>query len=224
MRKGKTDWWGTPKSSVLPIPGVPISGATAVATTGAIGAEIETSAGFFIPSVDEVNLMRRGNKIECIKAIRNRLSMDMCKAKIMADALFLDDRYKVDASVSMVGPITSLTAHEKTLVVQGSVIPAIKEVCARTGLGLKEAKDVVDEYRNFVAQQNLQNAKYGTTSPVGALGEVCRMDTDVLPTDPDNQMAVLGAVCGAVYRSISENCGAAGMGGRRLRITMEVIK
>lgn len=44
----------------------------------------------------------------------------------------------------------NLTNEEINYIHQNNVIPAIKSVRSRTGLGLKEAKDVVDAYRREV--------------------------------------------------------------------------
>jgi len=41
----------------------------------------------------------------------------------------------------------TLTATERSMVLARDYIPAIKSVRARTNLGLKEAKDLVDAYR-----------------------------------------------------------------------------
>lgn len=47
---------------------------------------------------------------------------------------------------------TQLTARERQMVANRDWLMAIKAVRERTSLGLKEAKDIVDAYRNSIGQ------------------------------------------------------------------------
>lgn len=62
---------------------------------------------------------------------------------------FQSDYWKppADAPAQTASKAKRLTAHEKFLDGAGLTIHAIKAVRARLGLGLKEAKDLVDRYR-----------------------------------------------------------------------------
>ena len=45
---------------------------------------------------------------------------------------------------------TTITTEEAAYIVRGKPIEAIKAIRARTGLGLREAKELCDSYRNVI--------------------------------------------------------------------------
>lgn len=86
-------------------------------------------------------LLAAGQKIEAIRIFREKTGVGLAEAKSAIEAI-------ADGH-SLSGPVVSRTEPEDLteLVLEAcriSKIEAIKRVRARTGLGLKEAKDLVD--------------------------------------------------------------------------------
>ena len=91
-------------------------------------------------------LLAQGKKIEAIKLAREKTGFPLEAAKDMVEAI---EKGGASAQVSFSFTSTIRQAKElndqvQHLVAQGNKIDAIKLIRERTGLGLKEAKDLVD--------------------------------------------------------------------------------
>jgi ribosomal protein L7/L12 len=87
-------------------------------------------------------LLARGNKIEAIKLVRERTGWGLKEAKDYVEAL--PNAPPLPAPVAPVSA-GSMDDEARALLAKGQKIVAIKLVRERTGWGLKEAKDYVDE-------------------------------------------------------------------------------
>ncbi|MEV6966237.1 ribosomal protein L7/L12 [Hamadaea sp. NPDC051192] len=95
---------------------------------------------------DEVAaLLAEGKKIQAIKLYRELTGVGLKEAKDAVEAMAVG-RAPVVAQSPPAGrpPIDDVAAEAAQLKARGLVIPAIKLVREKTGLGLKEAKDFVD--------------------------------------------------------------------------------
>ncbi len=91
-------------------------------------------------------LLAQGKKIEAIKLAREKTGFPLEAAKDVMETI---EKGGVSAHVSFSFKTTITQAKElndqvQHLVAQGNKIEAIKLIRSRTGLGLKEAKDLVD--------------------------------------------------------------------------------
>ena len=89
-------------------------------------------------------LIAQGKKNQAIKELRNSSRLGLKEAKDYMDKL-TDTNLILNKIAKQVGvPETSLDENLKELVAHGNKIQAIKELRKYSGLGLKEAKDYVD--------------------------------------------------------------------------------
>lgn len=94
------------------------------------------------------SLLDQGRKIEAIKTVQERTSMPLEAAKDMVEIL---DKVRTlgTTTLSVTTRTTTLTQQDTAevhrLIRQGEKIEAIKLIRDRTGLGLKEAKDIADQ-------------------------------------------------------------------------------
>lgn len=89
---------------------------------------------------DVVAAIRRGDTIDAIKRLRTARGLGLKEAKDAVDAHVRGDR----APSPPLAPATSLPPDVVSALRQGNKIEAIRLLRARTGLGLKEAKDAVE--------------------------------------------------------------------------------
>ncbi|TDE12255.1 ribosomal protein L7/L12 [Jiangella asiatica] len=97
-------------------------------------------------------LVGQGHRIQAIKVVRERTRLDLARAKSYVDRIAdgaspaqsppsaPEDRISADAM-----------ARVQALAAQGKIIPAVKELRQHTGLGLREAKDLVDRMTQSAA-------------------------------------------------------------------------
>ncbi|KQU73634.1 MULTISPECIES: ribosomal protein L7/L12 [unclassified Rhizobacter] len=111
-------------------------------------------------SVEVVDALRRGNKIEAIKLLRDATGLGLSEAK---DAV---ERVESGESPALQERVRSSTMSPEieAALQQGNKIEAIRLLRAQTGVGLKEAKEAVD-----AASDGRQ-----ATAPGGSPGEVKR--------------------------------------------------
>lgn len=91
-----------------------------------------------------MQLVSQGNKIEAIKLVRERTGAGLKEAKDYVEGL-MSDRPAPLPSVPAVVESQDLDTEVRQLLDRGLVIEAVKLVRERTGKGLKEAKDHVDQ-------------------------------------------------------------------------------
>jgi len=99
------------------------------------------------PIEDRVKaLLARGEKIEAIKLMRETNGMSLAAAKDSVEAIEQHGRPTLGemGMMSTVRLAQELGNEVQHLVAQGQKIEAIKRVREQTGLGLKEAKEIVD--------------------------------------------------------------------------------
>lgn len=90
------------------------------------------------------SLLVQGNNIQAIKRIRDLTGMGLREAKDLADTLERSP-LRVAAAPPAGSPSDPTSDPEvRALVAQGKTIQAIKRIRELSGLGLKEAKDLVD--------------------------------------------------------------------------------
>lgn len=99
-----------------------------------------------------VAVLAQGQRIEAIKRVRaSNPGMDLRSAMEAVDAYASGNhRFTVDDAPLAVAPAPAdgLPADALASLSRGQLIEAIKIVRAATGLGLKEAKDLVERYRD----------------------------------------------------------------------------
>lgn len=98
-----------------------------------------------------VAALAQGQRIVAIKRVReSNPGMDLREAMETVDAHASGkQRFTVDAPAEVViAPVDGLPAEAIAALSRGQLIEAIKIVRAATGLGLKEAKDLVEQYRD----------------------------------------------------------------------------
>jgi ribosomal protein L7/L12 len=87
-------------------------------------------------------LLNQGRKIDAIKIVRERTGWDLKEAK---DFVETQERAGQAAAAVPLGKLPrDIDSEVRRLVAAGKKIDAIKLVRERTGLGLNEAKDLVD--------------------------------------------------------------------------------
>lgn len=110
-------------------------------------------------SESEKSLIDHGDFIGAIKEIRSRTGLYLKDAKAVADhyrksaehsarRLALEAKGSTSETQRETAVQGDLTDVEQRLVTEHKVIEAIRSVRARTGLGLKDAKDLVDRFRS----------------------------------------------------------------------------
>lgn len=90
-------------------------------------------------------LVSSGKQIEAIKLVRERFGLGLKEAKDMVDGLARGGTTEFQVTFQPTAPLA--TDHEgdvRRLLAAGNKIEAIKRVREQTGLGLKEAKDLVE--------------------------------------------------------------------------------
>ncbi len=97
-----------------------------------------------MPTVPEhiAQLIRDGRKIEAIKLLRQETDVDLQTAKEAVDRLDADPAFDPLPPVLSPGEVSE---DVKKLAWLGMKIPAIKLLRQQSGLGLKEAKEVVEQ-------------------------------------------------------------------------------
>jgi len=95
--------------------------------------------------------LAKGNRLEAIKLVREanhgvdlRGAMEAVEAHVSGKQGFSAN----PAPLTTTAPHSGLPAEARVALSKGQVIEAIKIVREKTGLGLKEAKDLVDGYRH----------------------------------------------------------------------------
>ena len=112
-------------------------------------------------------LVAAGQKIEAIKRVRERYGVGLKEAKDLVDGLEAGRQAEIELALSafapVVQPATNPEGEVRRLLAAGKKIEAIKLVRERTGLGLKEAKDLVEAYE---AGQPVDFGRAAVTQPV----------------------------------------------------------
>jgi ribosomal protein L7/L12 len=99
---------------------------------------------------DEVRaLVRRGQKIQAIKLVRERTGLGLKEAKDAVEDLEATGRLRVPGGARGPAKLDGLApadvvARARMLKAQRRAIEAVKLIRTHTGLGLKEAKDLYD--------------------------------------------------------------------------------
>ncbi len=96
-------------------------------------------------------LTSAGQKIEAIKRVRERYGVGLKEAKDLVDGLEAGRQAEIELALSTFAssappPATDFPGEVRRLLADGKKIEAIKRVREQTGLGLKEAKDLVEAY------------------------------------------------------------------------------
>ena len=86
--------------------------------------------------------IEQGNKIEAIKLLREETGMSLVEAKDLIDSA---DAQNPARSIPGAQGTTVLSSAVLDKLMQGNKIEAIKTLRNETGLGLKEAKDMVEQ-------------------------------------------------------------------------------
>jgi ribosomal protein L7/L12 len=129
-----------------------IAAAPAGAVSGMAPQEETPIASMTMAAADSVvrAMAARGETIQAVKMVREMTGLGLKEAKDYVDALpnappmMTVARQMVAAAVGQ-GSSTSMRTDAAALVARGQALDAIKLVRERTGMGLKEAKDYVDE-------------------------------------------------------------------------------
>lgn len=93
-------------------------------------------------------MLAAGNKIDAVRLVRERTSMALKEAKDLVDAIESGASSSNASPASGSGrsaPATDMDTEARRLLAKRKKIEAIKLVRERTGLGLKEAKDYVEQ-------------------------------------------------------------------------------
>ncbi|HMO58602.1 MAG TPA: ribosomal protein L7/L12 [Roseiflexaceae bacterium] len=91
------------------------------------------------PPADVATLLARGNKIGAIKLVREQTGLGLKEAKEYVEVL---ERGQTPPPITIAGGTADTV---ESLLARGNKIGAIKLVREQTGLGLKEAKEYVDD-------------------------------------------------------------------------------
>ena len=86
-------------------------------------------------------LIRSGRKIEAIKMLREETGVDLQTAKEAVDRLDADPAFDPISALKTEG----ISDDVLLLAWEGQLIPAIKLLRQQAGLGLKEAKEIVEQ-------------------------------------------------------------------------------
>lgn len=128
---------------------------TAKDAVAAMQRELGTQAPADAPNAAVLALMQQGNKIGAIKAYREQTGLGLREAKAMIDQLALGvspTASNPPASTPAGQPVPPANDEVVTLIRQGNKIGAIKAYREQTGLGLKEAKDAVEQMEREMKQ------------------------------------------------------------------------
>lgn len=109
-----------------------------------------------------LDALKLGRTVEAIKLLREATGMGLAEAKSLVDAHHAGRPVAMPSTASP----RSLPAAVSDALQRGNRVEAVRLLREKTGIGLKEAKDVVD------ASAKLSNAKRDALSP----GEVPRSD------------------------------------------------
>jgi len=125
------------------------------------------STPFRLPD-DAMAAAHRGDLIEAIKLTRARTGLGLKEAKDAVDAYVAGKPVNIlhNVSASFSFPAAAIAAAES-----GNEIEAIKIVRAETGLGLKEAKDMVANYlsTNPAGNSRSQTIARDSSNPLGKI-------------------------------------------------------
>jgi ribosomal protein L7/L12 len=130
-----------------------IAASSAGTVSGMEPREETPAASMTMAAADSVvrAMAARGETIQAIKMVREMTGLGLKEAKDYVDALpnappmMTVARQMVAAAAAGTGGSTSMRTDAAALVARGQALDAIKLVRERTGMGLKEAKDYVDE-------------------------------------------------------------------------------
>ncbi|MEO8002822.1 MAG: ribosomal protein L7/L12 [Arenimonas sp.] len=122
----------------------------------------------------------RGNLIEAIKITRTGTGLGLKEAKDLVDAYVAGT--PIDAQAFVCEGSSQLPSAAISAIESGNSIEAIKILRAETGLGLKEAKDVIDTYvsRNPVAKSRSQTIVIGESSQIGKIALIALLIAGVI--------------------------------------------
>lgn len=95
-----------------------------------------------------IKLLQNRQKIEAVKLVKDTLSLGLKESKDYVDALESGQTPFYNVSNDLSKTSTDLIAEVKQMLNQGIKIEAVKLVKEKLGLGLKEAKDFVDDIEN----------------------------------------------------------------------------
>lgn len=105
-------------------------------------------------TVEEEDYARTGQKIYAIKSVRERLGIGLKESKDLVEDWMSKHVLNPFPNLPPLPPVQTkdkdLTWQEIGLVKNGRALDAIKTLRARLGIGLKDAKDLVDNYRNIM--------------------------------------------------------------------------
>ena len=92
------------------------------------------------------DLIRQGRKLEAIELLRAETGVDVARAEEAVERIGagLDPLAEAPLDEAPEAPAVYLNLEELTLAGSGRKTEAIQRIRERTGLGLKEAKDLVD--------------------------------------------------------------------------------
>ncbi len=111
-------------------------------------------------------LTSAGQKIEAIKRVRERYGVGLKEAKDLVDGLEAGRQAEIELALSIFPPpsppATDIVGEVRRLLAENKKIEAIKRVREHTGLGLKEAKDLVEA---FEAGQPVDFGRAPTSQP-----------------------------------------------------------
>ncbi len=108
-------------------------------------AEVPPSAAVSTADPEVIAQLSRGNKIAAIQRMRELTGLGLREAKDLVDGLERTLQANGTPAAASPSAADALADPEvRALVAQGNKIAAIKRVRELTGLGLKEAKDLVD--------------------------------------------------------------------------------
>lgn len=94
---------------------------------------------------DAQALVKQDRKLEAIKLVREATGLGLKEAKDLVDA-WANGTFRERSAQPAVAADSTWEAEARALWQRGKKIEAIKRVREGTGLGLKEAKDIVDSW------------------------------------------------------------------------------
>jgi large subunit ribosomal protein L7/L12 len=93
------------------------------------------------------DLIRQGRKLEAIKLFREATGVDLQRAKDEVERIEANKRTgaRNEPRLEMLATTSAVPEDILEIARSGNKIEAIKQLRERTGLGLKESKDLIDE-------------------------------------------------------------------------------